>query len=428
MSSYSVFLNTSAASLLMMFALFLMIGQTAAFLLSLREGRNRNGLLAAALHLLAGFLLFVALLDGYDVIKYPSIPRRSTTGSGIIQAIPWMVYAALEVLSAGILTLQFRAYLRYRSSTVTPDAIRQTVDLLPEGICVSDADGTVRLANLKMNALCRELTGERLADSRRLWSYLLHNGEDQSGKRLIRTPRGEAWLFGKETILSDGRSYQRIGAVNVTERYRITEELRKKNAHLQDVQRRMKEAVELSGKMFVRQEEINARSALHNELGQVLLLGRRWLEHPESTDRDMVALMTRQMNRFLLGEERAQATEESALVYAVRLADSIGVTVELTGIPPRGPEALELLSQAIQECAANTVKHAEGDRLYVKLADSDQGLQITITNNGKPPKSPIAESGGLLALRRAAEAAGGSLLIQSVPRFSLTLQLPKSSQ
>ena len=422
MSAYSIILKTPAAFLLMMFALFLMIGQTAAFLLSLREGRNRNGLLAAALHLLAGFLLFVALLDGYDVIKYPSIPRRSTTGSGIIQAIPWMVYAALEVLSAGILTLQFRAYLRYRSSTVTPDAIRQTVDLLPEGICVSDADGTVRLANLKMNALCRELTGERLADSRRLWSYLLHNGEDQNGKWLIRTPRGEAWLFGKEAILSDGKEYQRIGAVNVTERYRITEELRKKNVHLQDVQHRMKEAVELSGEMFVRQEEVNARSALHNELGQVLLLGRRWLEHPESTDRDMVVVMTRQMNSFLLRERESPEPETGdELRQAIRMAENIGVAVELRGEPPEDGYARAILAQAVRECAANTVKHAEGDRLYAEINNQDEGLRILITNNGGPPKGPVAESGGLLSLRSAVETAGGRMTVQSAPRFSLTL-------
>ena len=50
---------------------------------------------------------------------------------------------------------------------------------------------------------------------------------------------------------------------------------------------------------------------------------------------------------------------------------------------------------------------------------------MTVTNNGRPPKGPVAESGGLLSLRRSAEAAGGQMRIQSLPAFSLTLTFPE---
>ena len=146
--------------LLLLIALFLVIGQVAAFLLSLREKRNRSQTPIAAFHLLAGFLLFVILLDGFDNVRFASIPRDAVQTGWFVFSLPWAVYAASEGLSAGILLLQFRQHLRYREGTVTPDAIRQAIDLLPEGICVSAKDGTVRLANLKMDALCRELTGE----------------------------------------------------------------------------------------------------------------------------------------------------------------------------------------------------------------------------------------------------------------------------
>ena len=122
-------------------------------------------------------------------------------------------------------------------------------------------------------------------------------------------------------------------------------------------------------------KEAAARSALHNELGQVLLMGRHYIEHPESTDRAMVALMTRQMNRFLLGEsETTRPPEEDALRQAIRLAESIGVTVALSGEAPQEASLRALLAQAIRECAANTVKHAEGDRIEVALGESGQGL------------------------------------------------------
>jgi signal transduction histidine kinase len=47
--------------------------------------------------------------------------------------------------------------------------------------------------------------------------------------------------------------------------------------------------------------------------------------------------------------------------------------------------------------------------------------EIVITNNGKPPKGEIAESGGLLSLRLSVEEAGGTMTVQSQPEFKLTI-------
>ena len=117
--------------------------------------------------------------------------------------------------------------------------------------------------------------------------------------------------------------------------------------------------------------------------------------------------------------------EENTPELAIRLAGSIGVDVEMTGEVPRSPRARALLAQAIRECAANAVKHAGGDRLEVAVEAAAGGSRITLTNNGRAPKAPVAESGGLLALRRSAEALGGRMQVQSAPCFALTLFLPE---
>ena len=101
------------------------------------------------------------------------------------------------------------------------------------------------------------------------------------------------------------------------------------------------------------------------------------------------------------------------------MARSIGVTVDINGDLPEQASARTILAHAIQECAANTVKHAGGDRLNVTLSENE----IVITNNGKPPKGEIAESGGLLSLRRSVEEAGGTMTVQSQPEFILSIQL-----
>ena len=189
----------------------------------------------------------------------------------------------------------------------------------------------------------------------------------------------------------------------------------------------MRKASELSGEMFVNQEKAGARTALHNELGQVLLMGRHYIEHPDTTDAAVVALMTGQMNSFLLGENKASMTEPGdKLRETFHMADSIGVSVEMQGEPPRAEKLRSLLAAAIRECAANAVKHAEGDRLFVRITEKAADTVITVTNNGKPPKGPIDESGGLLSLRRSVEAAGGQMHVEYLPSFSLTLTIGNS--
>ena len=423
---YSI-LDRPWALILLVTALFLVIGQTAAFLISLQEKKSGKQLRFAALHLLAGFMIFVVILDGFDNVNFLTIPRDSVQTEWFVFSLPWVIYAGLEALSAAVLVFHFREYRRYKTDTVTPEAIRQAVDLLPEGISVSAEDGTVRLANLKMDALCRELTGERLSDARAFRAYIKKNEEEQSGKYLIHTPRGEVWLFEEESLSIDGQHYERTSAVNATGQYRITEELREKNEHLQEIQRRMRKASELSGEMFVYQEKAGAHTALHNELGQVLLMGRHYIEHPDTTDAAVVALMTGQMNSFLLGENKASMTEPGdKLRETFHMADSIGVSVEMQGEPPRAEKLRSLLAAAIRECAANAVKHAEGDRLFVRITEKAADTVITVTNNGKPPKGPIDESGGLLSLRRSVEAAGGQMHVEYLPSFSLTLTIGNS--
>ena len=427
MSTFSSILDRPGALLLLLAAFVLVIGQIASVLLFLHGKQSRRQTVRASLHMLIGFLFFVFILNSYDIVNFPQTQGASISSGGFPYSLPWLFYAILEALSALILILQFRAYLCRQTSMVTPAAIRHTVDLLPEGICVSADDGTVLLSNLKMDALCRELTGERLADAHKLLACLRTDGEDQGGSWLIHMPQGDVWLFSEGTISTEGSDYDRISAVNVTERYRITDELRKKNAHLLDIQRRMRQTADLSGEMFVRQEEVAARTALHNELGQVLLLGRHYLEHPECADAAMVALLTRQMNSFLLGESKASKPDaQDELQHAVRMAGSIGVTVEIKGETPEEGRQRSLLGAAIRECAANTVKHAEGDTLNVEISENASRILMTLTNNGKPPKNPIAESGGLLSLRREIESAGGQMTVNHMPAFSLTISFMKA--
>ena len=59
----------------------------------------------------------------------------------------------------------------------------------------------------------------------------------------------------------------------------------------------------------------------------------------------------------------------------------------------------------------------------MKLIREEGGLRFEIANNGRPPKGPIHESGGLLTLRRKVEDAGGRVRVETTPDFRLIVEV-----
>lgn len=411
--------------LLCLAALALVLSQLVVLFQTVSYRRFR---LSAALNLLFGFALHAVLMDCAMAQISSEADRALIFGPVQMKlfALPWAVYALLEALSGALLTGAARRLRKHRRSALTPDAIREAVNLLPEGLCISAPDGTVLLSNLRMNALCHALFDAALSNAALFCRQLRERGEEQNGSLLLRAPDGSIWLFTQKELITNTQQFHQLTAVDVTERYRIIEQLREKHDRLTDIQRRMRAVSALSGDMFVAREKAVARAALHNQLGQVLLMGQHYLEHPQSVKAEIVAMTTARMNAFLLGETQEPEPERmDALQSAMLMAESIGVAVTLQGKPPQDAARREPLAFAIQECAANAVKHAGGDALRVEIADRDGASVIRLRNNGRPPKGPVAESGGLLSLRRRVEETGGRMAIRNEPSFLLTLELPK---
>ena len=392
--------------------------------------KNKNKLwtrILTTVNVALAVFVFLYIVDCGKSISDAHFDTRYTEFQKYMYSLPWICCALPELICAVSLIFVELRHRRDRKMYLTPNAIRHTENFLPEGIAISDAAGTVRLSNLRMNALSRELTGEILSDANRFLSRIEEQGEQQNGQLLLRTADGRVWLFENEPIEAGRKVYRQLIARDVTELQNIIDELKEKNERLQDIQRRMKVVSDLSGDMFIAEEQARARVALHNQLGQVLLMGQHFLNYPESTDPEMVYIATRQMNSFLLGEtSEPEAAERDAIADALAMAKSIGVTVEMSGEAPKDVAVRKVISQAIVECAANTVKHAGGDTLTVTLTAEDGGIAVSITNNGRPPKGTVAESGGLLFLRRKVEGMGGTMHIESSPAFILTIRLPET--
>lgn len=409
--------------------LFLLIGQMYMVFMSVKRRRDKHCMICSVLHLAMGFFLFTILYD----VTYPGLVMGydMITPVFIVPAfeLPWMIYAWLELASFCVIMYFLYDERKFVRITPTNDTIKAAMDRLPLGLCFFDASGTPALTNLKMNEYARLITGVPLTDVLAFETILEHIKEEREKQTVVTCPDGRVLLFLKSEVKQNEKSFSCLTAMDVTKKYDVIFELRDKHAHLADLQRRMKEVSELSGEMFLAQEESRARASMHNQLGQVLLMNRYFLDHPEEADEDMVYLTTRQMNRFLLGEvnEEAVIGDEDTLDKAIFLAKSIGIRVDLQGMQEYdlSHAVYGILSEAIRECAANAVKHANANVLIVKFLDAGEQVLILIRNNGIPPKKSIVESGGLLTLRKQIEQNGGKMSVASHPIFTVKIWMPK---
>ena len=118
----------------------------------------------------------------------------------------------------------------------------------------------------------------------------------------------------------------------------------------------------------------------------------------------------------------------AALADAIDMAETIGVDVTLAGPVPQEDPGRSLLAAAIQECAANAVKHAGGSALSVRIRKEETGTRFSLANNGAPPAGPIRETGGLLSLRTLTQSRGGRMDEVYAPAFRLDIFLPYLTQ
>ena len=105
-------------------------------------------------------------------------------------------------------------------------------------------------------------------------------------------------------------------------------------------------------------------------------------------------------------------------------AERSGVTVQMKGEEPKG-NAADLMYAAMQVCLNNAIQYAQATELSINVWENAGSYTVIIGNDGKSPEKVIIEGGGLTNLRHRLETAGGTMIVQSLPDFSLVIDIPK---
>ena len=401
----------------------LMTAQMALLFAAFRDGRSLRFRFACLLHFLVSFaLLYPPMLDICWDINYPNGAVSSPAALSGFVSLPVWTLVLYEALTALILVAAFRNLFRYRKKHPTFESIKETMDLLPAGIAFARPEGSVVFSNLAANALSRALTGKALTD---LPAFRKTTGAT-GPTALLPLPDGSAvWQLSDKALDVDGAPYIQLTATDITEQAGITRELEEKNRKLRDIHMRLDIYNKQADRIVIAQELLTARMAVHSEVGNVLLESRHYLTSPESFDEEKLLQALKNTNTYLLREYEEDDTARDALTDALEMAEAIGVDVLISGQAPAKEPYRSVLAAAINECASSAVKHANGDRLFATIQNSDSEITYILESNGVPPREAIRESGGLLSLRILAEKHGGAMETTAAPSFTLTVRLPR---
>ncbi len=354
----------------------------------------------------------------------------------------------LSVLAVSVLTGIFQWAFLYKKSRdmITTRSIKESIDLLPDGVCFSTDRGMPILMNSRMRQLCTEFTGEGLMDTEKFWRDL-RNGNVRKGIRPLKQreaafidTNGQVWDFRRSRLSYGGEKVTEISAVNITTQYHLHKELVERYERLNDVNSRLHHFSEEVEKVTREKEILAAKIKLHDEIGRSLLILRSYLtETPEKsiqteTPEKSAQTEKRDRSRLLplwqyivtsMQEGTILKEREDSLLLLKKEAADFNVDIFLEGLLPADPSVRNVIFAAVRECAGNTAKHARGDRLFITIHDTEENTEVFITNNGNAPGGSIHETGGLKNLRKMVEERGGSMQIKSSPVFVLHLCFPE---
>lgn len=343
----------------------------------------------------------------------------------------WIFLAGMSLLIICLCLLVRNEILICRKN-ISAWSVKETMDDVPCGVCVSDSWGRIVLSNKKMRELSRMLTGTVLQNYEDLKQVLDGNKSVQGVTRLspengvLYLPNGTVWMFQNYMLTEEEvAGYLQTVAFDVTEIYFNSEKIRMKNEKLKLLNQKLKKMYEQIDESIREQETLKMKMQVHDSFGRSLLTIRRMLEGNKEPDYMKNQLEILKQSVYILSGITQDDTEKQ-YEESIKHAEKLGVSVEIEGELCDEHQVALITDKAIRECVTNCIRHAHGSRVYVQSHKTREGWKVCITNDGERPKEGSREGGGLSALREVVERDGGEMTTKFEPEFLLALKLPFS--
>ena len=421
--------------------------------------RLSRGYATCSVVLAAAVFIILQSMADVSLCANEADPRFSLPAV-ILKDVPWIIVALVMVVIFAAEVLCLVAVNRAGRDKLSPGSVKESLDALPDGVCLFSEDGRILLSNRRMQHISSDITGIGILNGEKLWRCIEEKSvkTDVSDGLVILTSDSKVWNVRRSEIEAEGNRINEIVALDVTEQYELRRELEERNERLNSVNERLRIFSRDMSRLTAEKELLDAKIKVHDDLGRSLLAFRAYLTaEPSKRDRSKLLPLWRYVIS-VMKKETAPSEEWDAIE---KTAESLHIQIEINGdlpvnqfgdLPagladlPVSGEVRSAIMAAIRECLTNPARHARGDRLFVLIkcgveqgadhastsgnpsasgtapcADAPHGIRVEITNNGRMPLTPVQEAGGLSNLRRMVERAGGNMTIESSPQFLLRL-------
>lgn len=348
-----------------------------------------------------------------------------------VGTLPVLVMLLLNLSVTLLLLLFFRKIRKRMQSQLTDMSVKYAIDTLPVGLCYYENNGFIRLKNESCDTIYRKMTGLPLQNGAEFAARLM-SGSPGPGceitkigeRKLLLLPEGTAYSFSFDPIPGSENQVTLLSLIDISEEYEKTQRLFAGQKTVRELNEKLTTYNQQILSVISARERLNARVRIHDELGLLLLRTRNYLQNGGTEEEYHIILdKQKQIVQYLRHEEDEAVSDEYQLL--LETARKLNINVSVTGEMPVAEGPRHIIVIALHESLTNTLRHAHGDSLSMDIAEHEDGLQVTITNNGTMPAEEITETGGLKSLRTLIEQAGGSMNISINELFQLTITLPK---
>ena len=436
------------------------LSQTLAVMASIfRRPRGRGRILETILELIVLGHVFVCSLEhgqammGYDLGLYTpigfegwrigsfaAVALSSTLAAAETRKLRTLVLIAFAGLTlpfveqtvlfpylyvAAIMFFMIRSILtgwsRYREITTNISAlsVKNAMDSLHTGVMFLESNGFIVLCNERMQGLMIAITGQIQRNGKRFFD-LLDCGDLRvtrfEGHSVCHLEDGSAWMFKRSELRIKNKNYSQITATDITERWRLTERLKKQNEALALRKKELDAAIAGLHILSHERETQKARMRAHDILGERLTLLLRAIRNEQAPDYDLLRVLSGGLIDHLKAAE--DTTPHDELDSLINSFGSLGVEIEIIGDLPSDDDKARLFVEIAREAVTNAVKHGFATEITIQMKND----HMEISDNGFSC-GEVKEGGGLNGMRRRLERFGGALFVQIQPRFTLTVEM-----
>ena len=315
----------------------------------------------------------------------------------------WIVIY-LSVISDGYIFLMIVNDFVRKKDYVSVLSVKEGIDMASLGIMFLDKYGKIILINNRMSEVLKKLNiRDNYIDELRENSF-----RKIDDSYLIKCDQ-DVWQ-----LKDDNR--QEVTLTNVTDLYRLQEEIELQNKMIDDNNKKMIETISNMEEIERGKNLLKIKNEYHDILGHRLALLTKYLECDDRNVKDIEFLLNSIYDK---GNEKKNSKD--MLDSLVRMYNIIGIKILVKGNIPSNEEIGRVFFEIIREAVTNAIIHADSKNILIDIKEYLDRIEMVISNDGSISSKDIYENEGIKGMRRKLSDIGGSLTILVNDKFTLKI-------